>query len=623
MNYPLISEYIQAIKLSEENFDKLTNLCPVLDVDGNPIMSSGNFAVVFKMLDKQTGKFYAVKCFLREQEGREESYKLIASELEYISSAFLTPIKYFEKELFVDTTQGNDTEFPVLLMDWVEGLTLYKYIRNNIHDQYKLALIAYQFCRMGSWLLSQEFAHGDLKPDNIIVREDGQLVLVDYDGMFVPAMRGQKSRELGSVDYRHPLRTENVFNCSIDDFSIASIALSLKAISLKPELLNDFGTEDRLLFCVKDYQNIGESECLKAIQLLSNDVELAQLLGLFYIAYARNELSNVSFKLFNIAKPEYSPVIVLEVQLFTKVTKEDLDNAVIDEYGVKYSRDGLRLLEAPKDIEEYKIKDGTNIICDDAFIECEYLKKITIPYSIQKIGNSAFYCCLSLKEIYISSFVVSIGNSAFNKCKSLKMYLSNARYSIIDDSLLIDCENNTIISYFGCVKNIVVPSFIVNIGKGAFYACDFIEKIFFSDSVVNIGDEAFYCCTSLNEVNLSININKIGNYSFYECESLESITLPTSLINIGEYAFAGCRILRSINLPTSLKSIGRYAFGDCKTLKNIVLPASILHIGNYAFNGCDFLRLYSSSPLYVIIEGNILIDNESKTIISCFGNIKK
>lgn len=76
--------------------------------------------------------------FYKEQEGREDSYKLITSELEYVSSTFLTPIKYLEKELFVDTTQRNDTEFPVLLMDWVEGLTLDKYIRNNIHDKYKL-----------------------------------------------------------------------------------------------------------------------------------------------------------------------------------------------------------------------------------------------------------------------------------------------------------------------------------------------------------------------------------------------------------------------------------------------------------------------------------------------------
>lgn len=92
MNYPLISEYVQSIKFSEENFDKLSNLCPVLDEDGNPVMSSGNFAIVFKMQDKQTGELHAVKCFLREQEGREESYKLIASELEYVSSTF--PLRY-------------------------------------------------------------------------------------------------------------------------------------------------------------------------------------------------------------------------------------------------------------------------------------------------------------------------------------------------------------------------------------------------------------------------------------------------------------------------------------------------------------------------------------------------
>ncbi len=93
MNYPLISEYVEAIKAAEENFEQLNHLRPVLDEDGEPIMSSGNFALVFKMKDEQTGKLHAVKCFLKEQEGRAEAYRMIAEELEYVNSTFLTPIK--------------------------------------------------------------------------------------------------------------------------------------------------------------------------------------------------------------------------------------------------------------------------------------------------------------------------------------------------------------------------------------------------------------------------------------------------------------------------------------------------------------------------------------------------
>ena len=121
MNYPLISEYVEAIKAAEDNFDQLKHLRPVWGDDGEPVMTSGNFAVVFKMKDGQTGKLHAVKCFLKEQEGRAEAYQQIAEELEYVNSTFLTPIKYLDKELLVDSANSEDSEYPVLLMDWVEG----------------------------------------------------------------------------------------------------------------------------------------------------------------------------------------------------------------------------------------------------------------------------------------------------------------------------------------------------------------------------------------------------------------------------------------------------------------------------------------------------------------------
>lgn len=136
MNYPLISEYVEAIKAAEDNFEELSYLRPVMDDNGLPVMTSGNFAVVFKMKDERDEKYYAVKCFTKEQEGREEAYHQITEELKNVSSPYLTSIRYLDKELFVDTDQTNETEFPVLLMDWVEGLTLDKYLRENLDDKF-------------------------------------------------------------------------------------------------------------------------------------------------------------------------------------------------------------------------------------------------------------------------------------------------------------------------------------------------------------------------------------------------------------------------------------------------------------------------------------------------------
>ena len=146
---------------AEDNFDKLNNLRPVLGDDGLPIMSSGNFAVVFKMKDEQSGKLYAVKCFLKEQKRREESYRQIEEELNNISSSYLTSISYLKKELFVDTNQTSETVFPVLQMDWIEGVTLDKYLRENLDNSYNLEMLAYRFSVMAQWLISQPFAHGD------------------------------------------------------------------------------------------------------------------------------------------------------------------------------------------------------------------------------------------------------------------------------------------------------------------------------------------------------------------------------------------------------------------------------------------------------------------------------
>ncbi len=269
--YPTVGQYTEAIKESakapDEYFDKLKHLRPVLDDNGELIMSSGNFAVVFKMKDEY-GKQYAVRCFHRAQQGREKNYKLICEELAKVSSPYLSPIKYYDKELFIESG-----EYPVLLMDWVDGMTLDKYIRKVINDQRAINQLASNFKKLAIWLLNQPFAHGDLKPDNILVKKDGSLVLVDYDGMFVPLMQGQKAREIGSPDFRNPSRTDVDFDKNIDNFPIVSILLSLEMIAEKSNYLERFGKEDRLLFSHDDYLNLRDSDIFRrALTSYSDDI---------------------------------------------------------------------------------------------------------------------------------------------------------------------------------------------------------------------------------------------------------------------------------------------------------------------------------------------------------------
>ena len=413
MQYPLISEYVRAIQDASDNLGELTHLVPVLDDHGEPYRSSGAFAVVFKMKDEQTGKYYALKCFTEEQEGRAEAYRQIADELEFVDSSYITSVKYLDKEIFVDSSCEED-EFPVLLMDWIDGETMENYIAENYQDNYAMAMLCYRFCKMVAWLRSQPFAHGDIKPDNIMVRPDGSLTLIDYDGMFVSAMKGQKSPTIGTKDFSHPLRTVDDFDETIDDFALASIALSLKAISMNSKLLDTYGASDRLLFSESDYRTPSSSKAISALQELMCDKNFCTLYSLFMLALARKELSACSCRLFIGEKPIPSQTIE---DLSTEITEDELKEVFIDEWGVKYSKDGRKLLEAPQELKGcYSIKEGIGIICDLAFYDCISLSNIVIPDSVTSIGEGAFYNCSSLSNIVIPNSVTSIGSDAFVGC---------------------------------------------------------------------------------------------------------------------------------------------------------------------------------------------------------------
>ncbi len=617
MNYPLISEYIEAIKAAEDNFDQLKHLRPVLGGDREPVMTSGNFAVVFKMKDEQRGKLYALKCFTKEQEGRAEAYKLITEELATVDSPYILSIKYLEKELFVDTMQTNEIEFPVLLMDWVEGKTLDKYIRENIEDRYSLEMLAYRFSQLAQWLMPQPFAHGDLKPDNILVRENGTLVLVDYDGMYVPAMKGQKARELGSPDFRHPLRTVDDFDEHIDDFSIASVLLSLKAISLQSSLLEEYGASNRLLFSERDYRNISESRVMDALKSLMQDTELALLYSLFILATTQKNLSQLSSRLFNLSRPNITQYA--EEAFSTEVTEDDLSNGWKDEFGVIYSADRKRVLKAPDSLKgmDYTIRKGTRVICVAAF-QSIGLHGITLPDTVTTIGSIAFannadleYCNIPISVKYIYE------NNPWGGCFNIKKVDCMSPLFCIEDGLLYSSDYRVVygLLYWNAnmflnikARKIVSNAFwcghsnyntfikevslnnVTSIGKSAFVGCCGLTSITIPNKVKHIEDSVFLGCANLKSIVIPNGVTTIDKYAFKDCTSLFSITIPKSVTKIGKYAFKGCTSLSSVTIPNSVTTIEDAAFWGCSNLSSIVIPGNTC-IGMGVFDECTGLKI--------------------------------
>ena len=133
------------------------------------------------------------------------------------------------------------------------------------------------------------------------------------------------------------------------------------------------------------------------------DKDFCTLYSLFMLALARKELSACSFRLF-IGEMPILPQTIED--LSTKATKEELKEAFIDEWGVKYSKDGRILLKVPRELSgAYSVKEGTRIICNNAFFCCRSLTHIVIPDSVTSIGDYAFSGCRSLKSIVIPDSV--------------------------------------------------------------------------------------------------------------------------------------------------------------------------------------------------------------------------
>lgn len=207
--------------------------------------------MVFKV--DAAGRRYALKCYTRKRSRTKE----ICREISVLKSDLLCGVSYLEEEIFVYDDTGTGSYHDVVLAEWIEGSTLEKLIRKAIHDDNAAALrtLARLFDEAALELLSQQWAHGDLKPENIIVTGSGsptRLVLIDYDAMFLPCFEGSTTLELGTPFYQHPLRDAACFDAGIDDYPIAVISATLHVLATRPGVYKPGGSKDYFLFCPEE-----------------------------------------------------------------------------------------------------------------------------------------------------------------------------------------------------------------------------------------------------------------------------------------------------------------------------------------------------------------------------------
>lgn len=198
-----------------------------------PKAISGNFASVFSVT-APGGQRYALKCFTRDSSTLEARYQAISRHLAGLRPAKLSQpwpvgIEYLPRGVLV-----AGEWYPALKMAWVEGTSLITWIDRNVRDATAVLRTAERFAALIADLEKLGVAHGDLQHGNLLVAADGTLRLVDYDGMYVPALKGQGATENGHRNYQSPTRTSADFGPAMDRFSAWVIYLSLVATATDP-----------------------------------------------------------------------------------------------------------------------------------------------------------------------------------------------------------------------------------------------------------------------------------------------------------------------------------------------------------------------------------------------------
>jgi serine/threonine protein kinase len=270
MKYPLRTDYETFVKYPDKFiYDGILQKGkPVKQKQNQNFLLShnGGKAVVYEI--QTNPKKYALKCWIEDLGDLKIRYKAIDAYLKTVQLPYFVDFAYQEQGILV-----NGQRFPIIRMEWVDGISFKKFISSNINNPTSIRNFAEKFLEMVKILHQNNISHGDLQHGNIIVRKNGDLCLIDYDSLYVPQLSNATDNINGLPGYQHPNRNKlSKLSPKADYFSEMVIYLSLLVLSENPNYWQQIQPEERLLFSEKDLIKPNSSKIFKELKNLSPEI---------------------------------------------------------------------------------------------------------------------------------------------------------------------------------------------------------------------------------------------------------------------------------------------------------------------------------------------------------------
>ncbi len=285
MSWPRSTDYFEAVQnlRSHMGDGELRAGRAAANAQGLPLLWSGGFADVYKIECPATGNAWALKCFTREVADQRNRYREISAHLDQVKLPFTVDFQYLESGIRI-----AGRWFPVLKMRWVEGLQLNQFVEKYADQPQTLDQLLGAWPKLARLLREARMAHADLQHGNVLLVPKGNqlaLRLIDYDGMYVPALAGRPSGELGHPAYQHPQRLrDGTYNIEVDRFSHLAIYCAVRCLRVGGgKLWQRFNNDDNLLFRESDFGSPSESNVFRALWELP-DADTRALVGRLMLA---------------------------------------------------------------------------------------------------------------------------------------------------------------------------------------------------------------------------------------------------------------------------------------------------------------------------------------------------